>query len=66
MVRLARKYSPGKIRDKIIVADGFDYVTTTKKKYDIIILDAYEQRRTHTQPVLQRRIHQERVRGPEG
>ena len=41
VVRLARKYSPGKIRDKIIVADGFDYVTTTKKKYDIIILDAY-------------------------
>ncbi len=41
VVRLAKRYSPDGIRDRIVVADGADYVAKTRKKYDIIILDAY-------------------------
>jgi spermidine synthase len=41
VVKLARKYAPGGIKDRIVVADGAEYVANTKKKYDIIILDAY-------------------------
>jgi spermidine synthase len=41
VVKFARKYSPSKIRDNIIVEDGFEYVARTEKKYDIIMLDAY-------------------------
>ncbi len=41
VVRLAKKYAPGGIGDMVVVADGAEYVARTKKKYDIIILDAY-------------------------
>ncbi len=41
VVKLARKYAPEKIRAKIIVKDGYDYVAKTGKKYDILVLDAY-------------------------
>ncbi|MGA3020606.1 MAG: hypothetical protein ABSD68_01500 [Candidatus Micrarchaeales archaeon] len=41
VVRLARKYALTRIKDNIIIGDGEEYVAKTKKKYDIIILDAY-------------------------
>lgn len=41
VVRLAEKYAPGGIKARITIGDGYEYVLKTKKKYDIIVLDAY-------------------------
>jgi spermidine synthase len=41
VVRLARKYALIRTKDNVIIGDGEDYVAKTKKRYDIIILDAY-------------------------
>ena len=41
VIRLAEKYSPEKMKARIIHADGYAYVSHTGKGYDIIVLDAY-------------------------
>jgi spermidine synthase len=41
VVGLAKKYSPSKITGSIFVEDGFEYVKKSKKRYDVIMLDAY-------------------------
>ncbi len=38
---LARRNAPEAAPDRIVIADGYDYVAKTKRRYDIIALDAY-------------------------
>ncbi len=42
VIELARKHTKHLKSEKIIIADGANYVARSKKKYDLIILDAYE------------------------
>ncbi len=41
VVKLARKYAPWTAGDRIYVQDGRNFVSDTRKKYDILMLDAY-------------------------
>ncbi|MDE1855187.1 MAG: hypothetical protein KGH57_02625 [Candidatus Micrarchaeota archaeon] len=41
VIRLAKKYSQGRIDARIIHADGLEYVKKSGRKYDLLVLDAY-------------------------
>ncbi len=41
VVGLARKYAPRPIEDRIYIQDGSSFVAGTRKRYDVLMLDAY-------------------------
>ncbi|VVB77466.1 Polyamine aminopropyltransferase [uncultured archaeon] len=41
IAKLAKKFVP-RLYGKVIIGDGCDYVMRTRKRYDLVILDAYE------------------------